>query len=218
MKISTVLFDFDGIIVDTEWVIYEEWLNIFLKEGENLSLETYVQCIGSDHTQWSPSLYLESLTGKKYDWEDLHEKRNIQIRKRLQGQKEMPGVRLTLEALQSSSVRCAVVSSSSHHWVDRWLEKLELTSFFQEVVCRGDAASIKPAPDLFLEAARRLGVTPESCWVIEDSMNGFIAARAAGMKTCIIPNRVTSCLDFKAADLQLPSMESLLPQPLECLT
>ncbi|MEY5012890.1 MAG: hypothetical protein RLY69_605, partial [Verrucomicrobiota bacterium] len=66
--------------------------------------------------------------------------------------------------------------------------------------CRGDAPRIKPAPDLFIEAAKQLDALPARCLVIEDSMNGLKAAKAAGMPTWVIPNRVTDCLDFSNAD------------------
>ena len=63
-----VLFDFDGVILDTEWPIYETWRDLFLEHGQELTLETYVQCIGSDFDTWSPETYLESLTGLNFDW------------------------------------------------------------------------------------------------------------------------------------------------------
>jgi beta-phosphoglucomutase-like phosphatase (HAD superfamily) len=83
--------------------------------------------------------------------------------------------------------------------VDGWLARLELTRHFQTTVCRGDAPAIKPAPDLFLAAAARLGVAPSACLVIEDSLNGVIAANAAGMTAWAVPNRVTAELDFASA-------------------
>jgi HAD superfamily hydrolase (TIGR01509 family) len=100
----------------------------------------------------------------------------------------------------------AVVSSSSHGWVDGWLERLDIARHFRTTVCRGAAPRIKPAPDLYLEAARRLGVPPADCLVIEDSLNGLRSARAAGMGVWIVPNRVTECLDFSEADRILDSL------------
>jgi len=100
----------------------------------------------------------------------------------------------------------AVVSSSSHQWVDGWLERLGLARFFETTVCRGDAPRIKPAPDLYLEAARRLGVSAADCLVIEDSLNGLRSARSAGMRVWAVPNRVTECLDFSEADRILESI------------
>ena len=112
----------------------------------------------------------------------------------------MHGVVAFLDAVKAEKTPCAVVSSSSHRWVDGWLEKLGLTGYFRTTVCRGDAPRIKPAPDLFLEAARRLDLAPQDCLVIEDSVNGMNAAKEAGMRVWSVPNRVTECLDFSQAD------------------
>ena len=93
--------------------------------------------------------------------------------------------------------------------MDGWLGKIGLADRFATVVCRGDAPRIKPAPDLYLEAAARLGLEPAACLVIEDSLNGVKAAKAAGMPVWVVPNRVTAGLDFAAADRIFPTMEAL---------
>lgn len=180
---SAVLFDFDGIIVDTEWAIYETWHALFLENGHPLPLETYNQCIGSDFATWSPETHLENLTGDSFDWHDLNTTRNIEIRQNLEGSPPMPGVLAALGWLGTRSVPLAVVSSSSHGWVDGWLQTLGLQDHFAITVCRGDAPRIKPAPDLYLEAAKQLAVPPSECLVIEDSVNGLKSALAAGMQT-----------------------------------
>lgn len=112
----------------------------------------------------------------------------------------MHGAPDLLAKLSAAGMPMAVVSSSSHKWVDGWLGKLELADHFQTTVCRGDAPRIKPAPDLYLAAAERLAIAPANCLVIEDSLNGLKAAKAAGMAVWIVPNRVTECLDFSPAD------------------
>jgi len=114
-----------------------------------------------------------------------------------------------LEGLIAGGIPRAVVSSSSHHWVDGWLERIGLGQYFDAVVCRGDAPRIKPAPDLYLEGARRLGLEPGTCLVIEDSLNGVKAARAAGCPVWAVPNRVTACLDFSLADAVLPDLAAV---------
>ena len=121
----------------------------------------------------------------------------------------MPGVIGLLEQLAHGGNRRAVVSSSSHHWVDGWLEKLAFAEHFETVICRGDAPQIKPAPDLYLEAARRMELPPAKCLVIEDSLNGVKSAKAAGMSVWVVPNRVTAGLDFFEADRIFPSLVEL---------
>ena len=209
MAIEAVLFDFDGVLVDTEWAIYDAWHRSFISNGHPLPLEIYTQCIGSDFATWSPKTHLEELTGSAFDWHDLDARRQEEIVRDLSGEGPMPGAVALLESLKVKGIRTAVVSSSSHHWVDGWLEKLGLNHWFETVVCRGDAERIKPAPDLYLEAVKRLDLAPDECLVIEDSLNGIKAANAAGIPVWAVPNRVTACLDFSLATRVFGSLEEV---------
>lgn len=209
MAFSAVLFDFDGVLVDTEWAIYQAWLRTFNLHNHDLPLSVYTRCIGSDFATWSPKTHLEELSGLAFDWHDLDARRQEEILRDLAEEGPMPGVIDLLESLATRSIRRAVVSSSSHHWVDGWLDKLAFGGRFETVVCRGDAPRIKPAPDLYLEAARRLDLPPAECLVIEDSLNGVIAGKEAGMTVWVVPNRVTSALDFSNADRVFETMPDL---------
>jgi HAD superfamily hydrolase (TIGR01509 family) len=200
VKFQSVIFDFDGILVDTEWAIYQAWKRTFEAHGQHLPLDVYTRCIGSDFATWSPKTHLEELTGRAFDWHDLDTRRQHEIEAELTHEGPMHGAIELLEFLQKAEITTAVASSSSPRWVHGWLERLDLAKNFRAVVCRGDAPRIKPAPDLFLEAAKQLNTAPEHCLVIEDSMNGLKAAKAACMPTWVIPNRVTDCLDFSIAD------------------
>jgi HAD superfamily hydrolase (TIGR01509 family) len=200
MKPSAVFFDFDGVLVDTEWAIYQAWLRTFRRHGQDLPLSLYTRCIGSDFDAWSPKVHLEDLTKLGFDWVELDTARQVEIRADLEEAGPMEGVVDLLEVIMDRGIPQAVVSSSSHGWVDGWLGKLGLGGYFREVICKGDAPRIKPAPDLYLAAAEKLGADPASCLVIEDSHNGLLAAHAAGMRTWIVPNRVTAGLDFSLAE------------------
>jgi HAD superfamily hydrolase (TIGR01509 family) len=206
MAFAAVLFDFDGVLVDTEWAIYQAWKRTFGAHGQLLPLDIYTRCIGTDFNTWSPKTHLEELTGEAFDWHDLDARRQEEIMAELAHEGPMHGVVDLLDKFAVAGTPCAVVSSSSHKWVDGWLEKLGLAGFFVTTVCRGDAPRIKPAPDLYLEAAARLGLDPASCLVVEDSLNGVKSAKAAGMKVWVVPNRVTDCLDFSPADRMMRSL------------
>ena len=211
-QIKAVLFDFDGIIMDSEWPIYASWQRVFEGEGQNLAVETYVQCIGSDFDTWSPEKYLEELTGKSFDWPVINAKRQVELEADLVGVEPLPGVRELFGKLTSGEFgggKLAVVSSSTHSWVDMWLEKLDLVRYAEYVICRGDAPRIKPAPDLYLEAVKRFGLKAEECLVIEDSLNGVKAGNAAGCVTVAVPSRLTGCLDFGEADYVVGSLVEL---------
>ncbi|BDS06697.1 hypothetical protein NT6N_17370 [Oceaniferula spumae] len=209
-KAKAVLFDFDGVILDSEWPIYQSWKKLFAREGFDLAPDIYVKCIGSDFDTWSPEKYLEDLSGRTFDWKQENSARQVEILRDLEGCPAMPGVEAFIESLsKNDDISTAVVSSSSHHWVDGWIDKLNLTKHFETTVCRGDAPRIKPAPDLYLEAALRLKVEPKDCIVIEDSMNGMLSAHEAGMSVLAVPNRLTSVLDFSNANWQVESLTEL---------
>ena len=207
--IRALLFDFDGLIVDTEWPIYQAWCRTFRDHGHPLPLETFNQCIGTDFETWSPKTYLEELTGTPIEWDPLDEARQSSIEKDLEGAPAMPGIPEAISASSNRGLKLGVVSSSSHRWVDGWLKKIGLSEQIDLSVCRGDAPRIKPAPDLYLEAASQLELDPADCLVIEDSVNGIRAARAAGMPNVAIPNRVTACCDFSLADHVLANAHEL---------
>ncbi|MGJ8671864.1 HAD family hydrolase [Rubritalea sp.] len=208
---KAVLFDFDGVILDTEWPIYQTWLKLFQSEGQDLPIETYVQCIGSDFDTWSPEKHLEELTGKTYNWGEINPPRQVEIRAALENPIALPGVRELFEHLFTLEIPILVVSSSTHDWVDNWLKKLHLMDMVQTTVCRGDAPRIKPSPDLYIEAVRQVELPAKDCLVIEDSLNGTKAAIGAGCQTLVVPSRLTNCLDFSIADNVIESLKELLP-------
>jgi len=216
-SLRALLFDFDGLIVDTEWPIYQAWRKTFQDHGHPLPLETFNQCIGTNFDIWSPKTHLEELTGTRIDWGPLDAARQSSIEQNLEGAVAMPGIPEAVSTAKTSGLMLGVVSSSSHRWVDGWLEKIGLSENFDLTVCRDDAPHIKPAPDLYLEAASQLDLNPASCLVVEDSVNGIKAAKAAGMPNVAIPNRVTACGDFSLADHELESATELVPLIAETL-
>jgi HAD superfamily hydrolase (TIGR01509 family) len=130
----------------------------------------------------------------------------------------LPGVADRVREARASGLKTAVASSSTSAWVEGWLERHGIRDLFETVCSRDHVERVKPAPDLFLLAATRLGVAPERCVVFEDSPNGIRAARAAGMRCVAIPNAVTSALSMEGADLVLPSLSAQsLPQILGTL-
>jgi len=126
----------------------------------------------------------------------------------------MAGVPDVLRALVALGLRLALASSSGPAVIETTLTTLGVRALFEAVVSGVEVAHGKPAPDVFLEAARRLGVPPDACLVIEDSQRGVQAARAAGMRCVAIPCRETRDHDFSAATLVLPALPDLLRCPL----
>ncbi len=205
-RFQAVVFDFDGVIVDTEGAIYESWRELFESHGAELPLDLYVGCVGSDHGSWDPLAHFESVTGSTPDWPAVLARKKERTLALLDGHGPMPGVVRALEAVAAAGRKMAVASSSSHAWVDGWLARLGLAGFFDSTHCRDDVEQVKPAPDLFLRAARALGVDPASVLVVEDSRHGMEAAHAAGMTVLAVPNAITAGQDFAAAWLVVPSL------------
>ena len=88
-----IIFDFDGVIVDTEWVIYQSWVRLFAREGQEISIQTYSPCLGAGYSRWNPAEYLEQLTGKSFDWERETAERQAWLEAELARSGLMPGVR-----------------------------------------------------------------------------------------------------------------------------
>lgn len=206
-EIRALIFDFDGLILDTEVPVYEAWRENYAAHGHELVLEKYVGCVGSDFGRFDPKLHLENLNGDPIDWDHWDEKREARALEMVNSLTEpMAGVAELLREARGQGISCAVASSSPHSWVDRHLERLKLTGFFKLTRCLDDVSAPKPSPELFLAAADGLGVAPEASLVFEDSLNGLIAATAAGMRCVAVPNLITEQLDFTDAALILPSL------------
>ena len=201
-----IIFDFDGLLVDTEWAIYSSWLDVFIEEGHELPLHLFNQCLGSGYTHWNPATHLESLTGKTYDWDTINAGRQEKIHASLASHGLLAGALEILDFCDSENIPLAVASSSSHRWVDSWLTKLGIITRFRAVICRDDGYPVKPNPDLFLAAAEKLGTPPSDCLVLEDSQNGTTAAFNAGMRVIAIPNKITEMADFRHASFKVSSL------------
>ena len=197
-----IIFDFDGLLVDTETAIYESWKEVYRIHGQTLELATYKQCVGSDFGQFNPETELENRTGKTFNWPIINMEREQMIRERLSMQDARPGVREFIKKAGAQGLRLAVASSSSRAWVAGWLEKLNIRKHFHALRNRDDVERIKPHPDLFLAAAEALGIPPAESLVMEDSENGLRAAKAAGMPCAIVTNPVTTGGDFSGSLLQ----------------
>lgn len=210
MTVRALIFDFDGLILDTEVPIYEAWRENYAAHGHDLPLDLYVGCVGSDFHRFDPKLHLEGLTGEEIDWnqwDEARERRALEIIAALRA--PLPGVAERLGEAAGRALPCAVASSSPRSWVEPHLERIGLRERFALTRCLDDVSRPKPSPELFLAAAAGLGVDPAEALVFEDSLNGLIAAREAGMRCVSIPNRVTAGLDLSAATLKLGSMADL---------
>ncbi len=209
-KVAGLIFDFDGVLVDTEWAIYQSWVRLYAREGQQIAIETYAPCLGAGYSHWNPAAHLESLTGKRYDWEKETPVRQAQIEADLAEMGLMPGALELLDWCAESGIRLTVASSSSRRWVQGWLTRLGIFERFSGTFCRTDGYAVKPDPALFLAAQRCLGLPAEQCLIIEDSENGTISAQNAGIPCVAIPNRMTAGCNLSRAAYQEETLTALL--------
>jgi HAD superfamily hydrolase (TIGR01509 family) len=215
--IRAVIFDFDGLILDTETPIFESWRHAYREHGCELDFEDWQHSLGT-HPGLDPVAHLEAMLKRPLDRTTLVESVRERNRAHCEVQPLLPGVEERLREAQGLGIPAAVASSSSRAWVTGWLERHGLSPLLACVCARDDVARVKPDPDLFLLAAERLGVPAQACLVFEDSPNGVRAALAAGMRCVAVPNALTRRMALPPAHLVLESLAALpLGQILERL-
>ncbi|HEU4943130.1 MAG TPA: HAD-IA family hydrolase [Gaiellaceae bacterium] len=209
MAIRALLFDFDGLIVDTETPSYASWQAVYREHGRDLPLDRWATIIGTTAGEFDPLDYLEELHGS-IDREAVRTRRREHELELLEIEQLRPGILEYLEEAERRKLKTAIVSSSSRQWVDRHLARLERAEHFDEIVTADrDPERSKPRPTLYLEALDRLEVSADEAVAFEDSPNGVAAAKAAGVYTVAVPNRITESLGLGHADLVLPSLSEL---------
>jgi HAD superfamily hydrolase (TIGR01509 family) len=206
--IQALVFDFDGLLVDTETPALESWQQIYAEYGCSLSLDVFQHALGTSDG-FNALDHLEELLGHGVDRAAVAARRRTLKTELSKNQPLLPGVESILTEAQTLGLACAVASSSDRGWVERWLKYHNIRHFFACVRTADDVIRTKPAPDLFLSTATCLNITPPHCLVFEDSPNGILAARAAGMRCVVIPGAVTQHLTLPAGDLVLPSLHAI---------
>lgn len=204
--IKALIFDFDGLILDTEVTVYETWRSLFAEAGHDLPLSEWVVCVGTGEAAYDPCGRLAELTGRPVDREATERRAREDSRRAADRLETLPGVRELLDRAAERGVPVAVASSSPREWVAGHLRRLDLAERFSCVRTREDVARTKPAPDLFLAALGAFGLAPGEAVVLEDSLNGLKAARAAGIPCVAVPNRITRGLDLSGADAIVDSL------------
>ena len=204
--IKAVIFDFDGLILDTESNEYYAHSEMFRQLGVELPIQEWGKCIGTDASGFDVFAYLEQLTGHPVDRVKLDSARHALFIKTMSEEQVRPGVREYLLSAQALGLRIGLASSSSRAWITEYLATHELTDFFETIRTRDDVAIVKPNPELYQLALADLGVLPSEAIAFEDSPNGSLAAKRAGMYCVIVPNSVTDSLIFGEVDLRIHSM------------
>jgi HAD superfamily hydrolase (TIGR01509 family) len=203
--VRALVFDFDGLILDTETCEYSSIAEEFASHGVELPLDEWLDTIGrADHRHWYD--WLEEVVGRSLDRDEIIDRRRARHHELIAAQEVRDGVVELLDSARRASLAITVASSSPTMWVEGHLERIGLREYFHAVRCREHVAQAKPAPDLFLAAVDAVGVEPAAAIAFEDSHHGSMAAKAAGLFTVVVPNDLTRTQSFDHADLLLESL------------
>ncbi len=212
--IDTLVFDFDGVIIDTEVPTFTAWQEVFESSGQSVDRALWSEIIGGGQKLFDTMAYLESIVGPLPDREAVRRRKNERADKMIAESPVLPGVLDHLADARRLGLRLAVASSSSRDWVEGHLAERGLLEYFAAIVTRDDVSRVKPDPALYATAVERVGSEPASAFAIEDSFNGVTSAKRAGLLCVAVPNEMTLDMDFEQADVRLGSLAEM---PLEAL-
>ncbi|WP_152655289.1 HAD family phosphatase [Oceanobacillus sp. CFH 90083] len=206
--IKAAIFDFDGLILDTETAWYDAYKEVLKRQFQfNLPLEDFAKCVGSNDTMFLS--YLQKEIGSQLNIDSIREEAWKLHSQYVSDAKAREGVTEYLQGAKDQGLTVSLATSSTTEWATTHLTNLNLLSYFDFLVTKDMVDRVKPAPDLFLKALENLGVEAHEAVVFEDSLNGLLAAQKAELPTVIIPNPVTAGLPFENYHLKLNSMADM---------
>lgn len=211
MSLEAVVFDFDGLVIDSEWAIFETAVAVFAARGHELTVEAWAAGIGinadTDDSWWPTICAAAEVSG--WSQEDFDAAYRAQPRHR-DDLALLPGVIELLDGLDAAGVPAGIASSSSRAWLERHTRRHGIADRFGTLVGSDVVGGVgKPAPDVYLRACADLGADPRRSVALEDSAHGATAAKAAGLRVVAVPSRLTVHNDFRHADLVVDSLLAL---------
>lgn len=192
MEIKAVLFDMDGLMVDTESLSTEAFINSVKAQGYNMTKEETLKVLGFTKANIY-QFWIDYFQGTNVDGKKLVDDHYEYIENVLYtvGPEKMPYVEELLKYLKENNYKIAVASSSDTADIKNNLEKTKLEKYIDEIASGAEVENGKPAPDVFLLAAKRLGVDPKDCLILEDSKAGIKAGKASGAMVFMVPDMYT---------------------------
>ena len=206
-----IIFDMDGVLINSETIHYQLWKEILAQQGALIDMDIYRGCVGTGDDVLLELVWRHcrvDLRGRT-DLSELFEQ-NKRHYIRTNGIPSIPGTAETLTELEKRGYRMAVASASPPAYIRLCLEKTGLLPYFDVLFSGEEVERTKPAPDVFLAAAAAMGAKPEACTVVEDSQNGTLAAKAAGMRCIGFVNPDSGDQDLSAADTLIRRFTELL--------
>ncbi len=184
------IFDMDGLMIDSEKVVYENWQKIMDDNSYEFDIEVFKQTVGKRKVEVEQFYYQKY--GNDFPYKSLSEQCHDKYIMRLQneGIPLKKGLIEILERFRSNGTKIAVATSTSRKTTVLNLEKTGIAKYFDTLVCGEDVTNGKPDPEVYLTASQRLGVSPTECVAFEDSFNGIKSAFGAKMTTVMVPDMV----------------------------
>jgi HAD superfamily hydrolase (TIGR01509 family) len=214
LTIRALIFDFDGLILETEGPSYQSWKSVYRSFGLSLPFSTWSTIIGTSKGPFDPLRELQERVKGEVDWEAVEAKRMASEQALNGAQPILPGVEDYLRDARRLGLKIGLASSSSRNWVMGHLIRLNMDKFFDCVRASDDVQFVKPHPELYLSVLQGLQVEPQEAIALEDSPNGIQSAQHAGIFCVAVPNPLTKRLRLSQADLVLSSLVEL---PLQLL-
>lgn len=186
--LEAVIFDMDGVIFDSEALVLKTWKQVADKYGIPDIEKTCRECLGTNH-EATKNIFKKHY-GEDFPYDTYKKEMAELFHQQAAGGnlEKKPGIHELLEYLRSIKIKTGLASSTREEVVRRELSEGGLLSYFDEIVCGDMVKRSKPAPDIYLEACRRLMVKPECCYGIEDSYNGIRALKSAGIHPLMVPD------------------------------
>jgi HAD superfamily hydrolase (TIGR01509 family) len=204
-----LIFDFDGLILDTETVSFQAWSEIFQSFGTTLPLSEWAACIGTHQGAFDVYEYLESRVNHPINRNEVHQRHEERLRSLIAALEPRPGVLSYLEEAKLLKIPIALASSSYPDWIMGHLSRFRIAENFHSIRTAADVERVKPDPELYQLTLTTMGVKPHRAVAFEDSPNGIKAAKAAGIFCVAVPNSVTCQLPVGEADLRIESMADI---------
>jgi len=210
--ISAVIFDFDGLIIETEGPTYQSWQEIYQSFGCALPFSIWSSMVGTTQSDFDPRRELERLVKKSLNWEEIEIKRQFTENALIEAQPILPGVEDYLRDARRLGLKMGIASNSPSTWVTKYLARHGLQDYFDTLSTSDYVPHLKPDPALYLSALSGLRVEADQAFALEDSPLGIRSAKRAGLYCVAVPNELTCKLDLSQADFQVDSLGDM---PLE---
>jgi HAD superfamily hydrolase (TIGR01509 family) len=207
--LKALIFDFDGIVLDTETPLVQSWREVFDRYHIPIDAELLTRLVEISREPPEAYLLLEAKPGTPIDRESVRTARQAREAQLISQQGLMPGVESILHMAAAAGLKTAIASSSSLKWITPELARLGLSSSFHSIRAREDVDRVKPDPELYLTVLADLRIESGEAIAFEDSPVGAQAARRAGVACVAVPNPATAGLAWGHVDLMVPSLDSV---------